>query len=105
MHIQIVNFHLKGLSDEDYRKLCDEVAPAFAQVPGLIAKVFLANPGTNTYGGVYTWRDREAMTAFAGRELFAAVAGNPNLRDISSTDFAVLEGPSRATRGLVAVAA
>lgn len=105
MHIQIVNFHLKGLSDEDYGKLCEQVAPAFAQVPGLIAKVFLANPATNTYGGVYTWRDREAMTAFAGTELFAAVVSNPNLSDISSMDFAVLQAPSRVTRGLVAVAA
>jgi hypothetical protein len=36
MHIQIINFHLNGLSEADYRVLCDEVAPALSlcsQVP------------------------------------------------------------------------
>ena len=61
MHIQVVNFHLSDLSDADFRARCDEIAPAFAEVPGLISKVWLANASTNTYGGVYTWEDREAM--------------------------------------------
>lgn len=55
MHIQIVNFNLKGVSEADYRALCDQLAPAFAVMPGLISKVWLADAATNTYGGVYTW--------------------------------------------------
>ena len=54
MHIQIINFHLKGISEAEFRAHRDEVAPAFAEVPGLISKVWLANRSTNTYGGVYT---------------------------------------------------
>ena len=77
MHIQVVNFHLRDLSDADYRSACDGWAPAFAAVPGLISKVWLADAATNTYGGIYTWTDRAAMEAFASSDLFKAVVGNP----------------------------
>jgi heme-degrading monooxygenase HmoA len=105
MHIQVINFHLNDLSESGYRALCDEVAPAFAEVPGLISKVWLANRSTNTYGGVYTWADRAAMEEFSKSELFSAVATNQNLADITSVDFDVLEVPTSVTRGLAAVPA
>ena len=100
MHVQIVTFHLKDTSEAEYRALCDQVAPAFADIPGMIAKIFIANPGANTYGGVYTWDSREAMERFTRSELFAGVANDPHLADVTSTDYAVLEGPTRITHGL-----
>ncbi|MFQ5897850.1 MAG: YdhR family protein [Candidatus Methylomirabilia bacterium] len=103
MHIQIINFNLKGVSERDYGKLCDDLAPAFANLPGLLAKVWLADPGRNTFGGVYMWQDRGAMEEFAKTELFRSVATHPNLANITSTDFTVMEGPTRVTRGLVEV--
>jgi heme-degrading monooxygenase HmoA len=105
MHIQVINFHLENLDDAAYRVLCDEVAPAFAEVPGLLSKVWLANPSTNTYGGVYAWASREAMEEFSKSELFGAVATNTSFADVSSVDFDVLEDPTSVTRGLAAVRA
>jgi heme-degrading monooxygenase HmoA len=105
MHIQIINFHLRDVDEADYRALCDEVAPAFAQVPGLVSKVWLANPGRNSYGGVYTWVTREAMEEFAKSDLFETVATNANFADIASVDFEVLEDPTSVTRGLAGVPA
>lgn len=105
MHIQIINFHLKNVTEAQYGKLCDQLAPAFANVPGLIEKVWLANRATNTYGGVYTWRDKQAMVDFTKTELFRAVATHPNLDGIASTDFAVMEDPTRVTRGMIQAAA
>ena len=61
MHIQVINFRLKDLSPAGYAALCDELAPNFAAMPGLLAKVWLADDASGTYGGVYTWRDRAAM--------------------------------------------
>jgi heme-degrading monooxygenase HmoA len=103
MHIQVINFHLKDLSEVHYRDVCDELAPAFAEIPGLVSKVWLANHATNTYGGVYTWSSRDAMEEFTKSELFKAVATNPNLANIASADFDVLEDPTRVTRGLAEV--
>ena len=102
MHIQIVNYNLKGMSEGEFIRVCDELAPAFASVPGLVSKVWLADPSTNTYGTIYLWRDRQAMEAFARSELFQAMATNPHLANLSARDFAVLEGPTRVTRGVVA---
>lgn len=105
MHIQVVSFNLKDLSDPDFRRACDGWAPAFAQVPGLISKVWLADEPTNTYGGIYTWVDRRAMEAFSRSDLFHAVATNPSFVNIVSRDFDVLDGPSRVTRELLPIAA
>ena len=105
MHIQIINFQLKDLSEGEWHAQAEEVAPAFAEVPGLISKVWLANPSTNTYGGLYTWATREAMDKYVKSDLFNAVATNPNLAGITSIDFDVLENPTSVTRRLAEVPA
>ena len=105
MHIQVVNFHLKDLSDSDYRAACDGFAPAFAAVPGLVSKIWLADEASNTYGGVYSWVDRAAMEQFATSDLFQAIVANPNFADITSRDFSILEGPGAVTQARVTAAA
>jgi heme-degrading monooxygenase HmoA len=101
MHIKIVTFSLEGISEEAYRQQVDAVASAFADLPGLISKTWLANEQTNTYGGVYVWQDREAMEGYAETDLFKGMAANPYLKNLTVRDFDVLEGPTRITRGSV----
>ncbi len=105
MIIQIVNFNLTDLSDTEYRSVCDGLAPELAQVPGLISKVWLADQGSNTYGGVYTWVDRQALDGFAASDFFRAFSKNPSFANITSTVFEVLEGPSQITHAAIPVAA
>ncbi len=105
MHIQIINFQLDGITEAEYSDLCDSLASTFAALPGLISKVWLKDAESNTYGGVYVWESREAMEGYLSSELFNAVATHPNLANASSRSFEVLEAPTRATRGLVAVTA
>ena len=105
MHIQIVNFSLKGISEEDYRRQCEVIASAFANLPGLISKTWLADPETNTYGGVYVWRNLQAMEDYTRTDLYQGMLANSHLDDITVRDFAVLENPTRVTRGTNEVAA
>lgn len=100
VQIQIVEFNLRDISDADYRSACDGLAKVLARVPGLVSMAWLANERTNTYGGVYTWVDRDAMEAYLRSDIFNAVAADPNLVDITSRDFDALEGPSRTTFAL-----
>lgn len=100
MHVQIINFRLKDVTEEDYAGLCDELAPSYAAVPGLLRKIWLADSDTGTYGGVYVWQDKQAMEDFAKTDLFNSVANHPNLDGVTSTDFGVLLGPTEMTRGL-----
>ena len=102
MHIQIINFRLVDLTPEGYGALCDHLAPSFADIPGLLARVWLADDATGTYGGVYTWQDRAAMEA---ANVFAIVQVHPNFADATTHDFAILEGPTRVTHGLIAAVA
>ena len=105
MHILIVNFNLEDMSHEEFTVLCGQLAPSWAEIPGLISKVWLADPQSNTYGGVYTWQDRPAMEIFMETSRFKDVAGHPNFANITATDFGVLEEPTRITHGLATVAA
>jgi hypothetical protein len=104
VEILIINFSLNGISDAEFRNQCDEVAPAFAAVPGLLSKVWLADPANGVYGGVYTFRDTLAADAYLDSDLMAQVAANPAFVDVTARRFAVLSGPTAVTRGLAVAA-
>lgn len=103
MHVQIVNFHLKDISEEDYRRQCEAIAFAFANLPGLVSKTWLADSETNTYGGIYVWQDRQAMENYKETDIYKGMATNPHFDGVTVQDFSVLENPTRVTRGSVEV--
>ena len=105
MELLIINFGLSGIAESDYRGVCDELAPAFAAVPGLASKVWLADSVSGVYGGVYTFENAAALDAFLASELFAGVGAMPTLCNISVRRFGVLADPTAVTRGLVGAAA
>jgi hypothetical protein len=100
VQILIVNFNLERLSEEEFQAGWDEIAPAFAAVPGLASKVWLADPAEGVFGGVYAFESAEALDDYLESDLWAGVGANPGLVNISVRRFGVLEGPTRVTRGL-----
>ena len=100
MQILIVNFSLDGLSEEEFERSCDELAPTFAAVPGLASKVWLADRTAGIFGGVYAFESEKAADEFLQSDLFAEVGSTPGLVNISVRRFGVLDGPTRVTRGL-----
>jgi len=105
MHMQVITFGLSGMAVTEFHQLCHSLAGTWAEIPGLVSKVWIENVETNTYGGIYTWESRAAMEAYLRSELFQAVASNPQFSNAASHDFAVIESPTRITRGLAAVPA
>jgi hypothetical protein len=99
MQVLIVTFRLEGLAEAEYYRGCDRDAPAFTDIPGMIAKVWIADPTTNTYGGVYTFRDRESLEAYLASDLFRAIQEAPEFASVTAKTFAVLGGPTRVTHG------
>jgi hypothetical protein len=97
-HIQIVTFQLAGLEPDAYREHCEASAPAVTEIHGLRAKAWLANPSTNTYGGVYAWENREAMEAYVDGPIFGALLANPGMGLVTTREFGVLERPTEITR-------
>lgn len=99
MHIQAINFNIK-VSGEEYKEGAMELAPVFADLPGLVSKHWLADEATNTFGGGYIWADKKSFEAPVADEVFAAVKDNPDFENVTLKDFSVLDAPTKITRGL-----
>jgi len=97
MHIQLVTYALRGISDADLRAGAEAAAPAFAALPGLESKVWLADRASGTYGGLYTWESEAALRAYLDGPLFASMRESPTLAGVRSRAFAVLPEPTRIT--------
>lgn len=101
-HIQIVTFNLEGLAPDAYAAHCEAVAPRFAELPGLREKAWLADPQTNTYGGVYVWESREAMAAYVDGPIFAGLLANEGIANVRTRDFGLLAAPTEITTSQMA---
>ena len=99
MHIQVITYTLNGIDDAAYQAHAEQIAPALAELPGLRAKIWLANQQTSTYGGIYAWDDLAAMRAFQSGEIFQGLQADPHMINVAVTDFPVLAGPTKVTRG------
>jgi hypothetical protein len=78
--------------------MSDQLATAIAEVPGLISKTWLADAASNTYAGVYLSDTEASSSNYRASELCNAVKTDPNVGEVSSREFGVLDGPSRITR-------
>lgn len=95
----VVTLRLEGMNEAEYYRGCDVEAPAFAEIPGMIGKIWLADPTNNIYGGVYSFRDAESLDRYLGSDLFRSIEETPEFVDLTAQRFGVLEGPTRSTHG------
>ena len=98
MLLHEVTFRPRELTDDGYAELTAQVAPSVAELPGLILKIWTGSDAEGRFGGVYLWRDREAMVGYVTSELFQTVAAFPHFADIATRDFAVHEDLTRVTQ-------
>ena len=97
MHAQVITFGLNGITEEQWHQAAGAVAPTFAALPDLLAKVWLRDPETNTYGGLYLWADQETYERYVKGEVFNALRADQNLKDFDSRDFGVFDDLSAIT--------
>jgi heme-degrading monooxygenase HmoA len=104
MHVQVVTFGLNGITEEQFHAAAGADAPTFASLPGLLGKIWLRDPGTNTYGGVYLWADQEAYERYVEGEIFSAIKADGHLKNVESRVFGVFEDLSSLTMSELRVA-
>lgn len=102
MRVRVVNFGLVGISPEGYAAHCEQIAPQFNAWPGLVAKVWLADPDRNTFGGIYLFEDGAAARASRSTELFANMLASDVFSDATIDEFDTLAGPTAITSPFVA---
>jgi hypothetical protein len=97
MHAQVITFGLNGITEGQFHGAAGADALAFANMPDLLAKVWLRNPETNTYGGLYLWADVEAYEGYIKGEIFNALKNDQHLKNFESRDFGVFDDLSSIT--------
>jgi len=100
MRIRIVTFGLT-VPAEDYARLATDVASAFTAWPGLLAKWWLGDPASGTYGGVYLFATREDADRSRDTDLFRGMSANPALRQVSVQEYDLLDAPTAVTAPIV----
>jgi heme-degrading monooxygenase HmoA len=101
MYVQIVTYNLNGVSEQDYIDIAHQVAPQFAAMSGLHAKVWLRNEGSNTYGAVYFWEDQESQERFVASDLFEGTY--PGFVNVTSEGYEVYEHLTRTTQPMLEI--
>jgi hypothetical protein len=103
VHTVIITFDLVDMTHEGYEKVCAELAPAFAALPGLQAKIWLTDPESSHYGGVYLFTDAASADGFLGSALARSVATNPHFAGLEVRRFTVDEATTARTQPGVTV--
>lgn len=98
MHAQVVTFGLNGVTEDEYHSACEALTGTFADLPGLLAKVWIGDSSAGRYGGIYLWRDGEACARYLAGEVFDAVRHDPDLTGVTSADFEVFADLTKATQ-------
>jgi hypothetical protein len=96
MRIRIVTFALT-VPAEAYAEHARQVAAGFTAWPGLLAKWWLADPGSGTFGGVYLFASRADADLSRETDLFRGMFTSPALTDVAVREFDVLDEPTAIT--------
>lgn len=76
---------------EEFTAANEEEAPAFADVDGLLAKIWIVDPDTNTYGGIKLFRDSAAVEKYLGSDNFKSIVEDPTVEDAAYRRYQVIE--------------
>ena len=97
MYVRVVTFGLDGITTEQYEDHCEQIADAFLAWPGLIAKVWLRDAETATFGGVYLFTSKDAADLSRSTDIFTGMVSDPSFRDVTVLEYHTLEAPTAVT--------
>ena len=100
MSARILQLNFKfNVPRADYEAAVSPLANDFAEVPGLVWKVWLMNEAESEAGGIYLFEDESSLNAYLEGPLAAAVMAHPALSDLNAKVFDSIEEITRITRG------
>jgi putative monooxygenase ydhR len=90
MEALVVTFKNQA-SREQFTAATAEHVPVFAEVDGLLAKIWIADPESGTKGAIYLFGDRTALDAYLESDLFASILAEPSFEDTTWHRYQVLD--------------
>lgn len=103
MHALFVNFTVPDKTPDEVIELVEPLVPSFANLPGNLAKIWLADTDAGRYGALYLWREADDMNAYLASDLWQAVKDHPAFADFDVRPFAVIEPFTKATQPALTV--
>ena len=94
--ILVTNFTY-SVPREEFESMAAQLAPAFAEVPGCLWKIWLVDAEKNEAGAVYLFKDEEALQNFKASPLVAAVLSHPALSNFELRERDILKEVSELT--------
>jgi hypothetical protein len=76
-------------------------ATRWANVPGLLWKIWLMNEAEKETGGIYLFDDKSSAQKYLEGEIFAMLKNNPAVSNISVKQFETIEDLTKITHGPV----
>lgn len=98
MPILQVNFKL-DVPVAEFRAMCEGVAQAIADVPGLRWKMWLLNEQEKEAGGIYLFANEDALNNYLDGPIVAQIKSLPELQNLSMKQFDVMDEVTAVTRG------
>lgn len=96
MHIRIVTFSL-DIPADDYVDHATAIAPTFSSWPGLLAKWWLGDAASGTYGGVYVFATKADADHSRDTDLYREMHTNPAFKNVTVREYDLLDTPTAIT--------
>lgn len=93
----LVTNYTFSVSSEEFESMASQLAPAFAEVPGCIWKIWLIDAGKKEAGAVYLFKDEESLQKFKASPLVASVLSHPALSNFDLKERDILKEVSELT--------
>ena len=93
-----LNFNF-SVSKEEYEQAVSPLADKFANVPGLIWKIWILNAEKSEAGGIYLFENQASLDEFLAGSLAKTVTGHPALSNFSVKQFGIMNDITEVTRG------
>ena len=103
MHAIVTTFDLEDMTPEQYAQISAELAPSFASLPGLLAKIWLTGTNGGRRGGLYLFDDDTAAEGFLKSALALSVAQNPHFAHCTTQRFTVDQTTTAMTQPKITV--
>lgn len=94
-----LSYRLRETTAAEHAELCEQLAPAFAAVSGLVSMTWLANGERGRFGAFCVFADRPAFDGFVASELYEALRSHRGVAELATNDFSIQDGPTALTRG------
>ena len=93
-----LNFNF-SVTKEEYEQAVSPLADKFANVPGLIWKVWILNAEKSEAGGIYLFENQAALDDYLAGSLAKIVTTHPALSNFSIKQFGIMKDITKVTRG------